>query len=128
MTEEEVKNESSFSVNINLTNDDIKSIIDECVDEDEEDDELYIISESDLKRRLFVSSIVKLMFFFSFLASVFIFPYEIMTDHTFGLGKAFLLVFWGLTCFVFGSGVAKVQNKIRRRLREVRGAAAPKAS
>lgn len=128
MSEEEknAKESSNINIKVDLSDEAIKSIL--ADDNDADDDYLYDLGEKDIKRRLVLAYIVKNLFSLLFLGSVVIFPYEIMFDHSFGFSKAFLLVFWGATCLLFGSGVAKMQNRMRRRLRELKSAESPKAS
>ncbi len=119
--------ENHIKINIDLNSDDINKILNECDDDCDFVDDVDEDDAAQLKRRILFCSVLKLTFFMMFMGSVFIFPYEIIMDKTFGLGKAFLLVFWGLTCIVFGSGVAKRQIKHKRRLKEL-SAEVPKAS
>lgn len=85
----------------------------------EEDEEIAEFDVKQLKGMIITYAIIKIVFLFMFMGSVFIFPYEIIVDHSFGLGKAFLLVFWGGACLFFGLGAGEHQHKLRKRIKEL---------
>jgi hypothetical protein len=115
-----VGTEEGLHIKIDLSEDHIKELVDKIVDD--EDDDFEELSEGELQKKARIVSAVKILFLSMATLSVAIFPYEIIMDKSFGLGKAFLRVFWGGTCFWLATSVAKAQIIIKRRLKELRSA------